>query len=1383
MSDHDTDTGQSPADAAARREGLSPAKRALLRKLAAGRHGETGGVIPVRRVRERAPLSFAQQRLWFLHRLDPADPAYNIPMAFRLDGPLDTGALERSLTGIVRRHEVLRTTFRLEGDSPVQVIGSPFDVRLDTVDISGEGEKGAAAFASGDGGKPFDLERGPLFRARLFRLGEDSHVLVMTVHHIVFDGWSLGVFLSELAQGYAAERGQSHGPEPPAVQFGDYAAWQRERSGGGEPDADIGFWKTALAGSSGVLDIPRDTLPPSGDTRRGGEIRMVLPAALGADLRRLGAGCGATLFMTVASAFGVFLRKLTGAEDLLVGTPVAGRTHSEVERLIGFFVNTVVLRIDMTGDPAFTELLSRVRAATLAALAHQDMPFDRLVEEMRPVRVSGRSPLVQVMVALQNAPSALPPFPGLSVRGVDVPHETAKFDLTLTVMDNPVGLDVSLEYNAAMFARETVGRYASAFRSLLEGIVNDPGSNISRLRLMGPDETREVLARLNPAAAPPPPFVPVHEAVARRVRTCPEARGVSCDGRRMTYAGLNARANRIAGLIPRDASESAVGLCLRRSEEMIPALLGILKAGAAYVPLDPAHPPERLAAMARDARLSLVVTTSDLAGLFPGFRLLCLDTSAEEIARQPAADNHAEADGSRLAYIMFTSGSTGTPKGVCVTHAALAAHIAACSAAYGIGPDDTVLQFASLSFDPSVEQIFTALCSGAHLVVRGEDVWNAGELSERIENDELTIMNLPTAYWHEMGRDLPAGARAHRLRLVIAGGEAMTCGALDAWRRTPYGSVRLLNAYGPTEATVTAFIFDCSGFSTAGLPPSAHVPIGRPLPGRWVCVCDEGGNPLPPGIPGELYIGGTSIARGYVNSPQLTAEKFVRNHIEIRPESLLYRTGDIVRVTPGGEFEFLGRADDQAKVRGYRVEPGEIASLLKQHPSVRDAVVVIRRSASGEAIVTGYVAAGETSEAGLRSFIEQRLPAYMVPRTIVILERLPVLPSGKIDRRALPEPPEDGRTGAGEFVPPRDPLETQLAALWETLLGKKPVGVRDDFFALGGHSLLAARLFAQIEKLTGKNLPLATLFRAPTVEALAAVLRDTEKAAWSSLVPIRTGGTQLPLFCIHAAGGNVVGYQNLAARLGPEQPVYGLQARGLDGSELPLETVEEMAALYVREIRALKPRGPYHLCGACTGGIVAYEMARQIVAAGEEVGILAMFDTFAHSVLQSLPRKEFRRFRIESTMERVAYHARNLLLEPGRIRYVRRKFRTISRRVNTRLWSIRRGMFERRGEALPPALRKVEEYNMLAIRRYRPGTYPGKITLFPPSDRSVGEYHDPQQGWGSLALGGVEIHHVTGNHLTMLSEPNVEVVAEKLAACLGQWSEEHAGGGGDARAR
>jgi aspartate racemase len=822
---------------------------------------------------------------------------------------------------------------------------------------------------------------------------------------------------------------------------------------------------------------------------------------------------------------------------------------------------------------------------------------------------------------------------------------------------------------------------------------------------------------------------------------------------------------------------------MERSVEMIVALLGILKAGGAFVPLDPGYPRERLRGMIADTGMPLVVTQSPLDDILDGSgvrRVLC-DTDREIIDRCDGTDPRHRSMGSHPAYIMFTSGSTGKPKGVVITHQAIASHCSACREMYGIGPRDRVLQFASLSFDPSVEQIFTTLTGGARLVLRGEELWSAKELWEQIVAQGLTVVNLPTGYWHAVAMDPPDSDHPpvdHSLRLMIIGGEAMMPEALRRWRRSSFGHVRLLNAYGPTETTVTALVYDCGELPDEKLAVVTRIPIGRPLRNRVVYVLDRYGAPSPTGFPGELHIGGPTLAQGYLNQPGLTAERFVRNHIDSRGGSLLYKTGDLVRFCPDGNIEFLGRVDRQEKIRGYRVEPGEIESVLREHRGVEDVAVVVRDAPSGEKQLVAYCVCAKGGSVPVEDLVEhgaKKLPGYMLPSAIVFLERLPIMPNGKIDRGALPPPPVAPGRPAGSYVAPRDPLEIRLANLWESLLGKKPIGVHDNFFELGGHSLLAARLFAQIEKLTGKNLPLATLFQAPTIEGISALLRREEKtSSWSSLVAIKPGGSRPPFYCVHAAGGNVIGYSELAPRLGPDQPVFGLQAVGLDGKEFPLDRVEDMASRYVREIRAFQPEGPYYLGGACTGGIVAYEIAQQLHAAGQKIGMLAMFDTFAHSHIRTLTKSEISRFKWESSVERMHYHVRNLLVHPGRLDYIRRKSRTLRRRIGTQVWGLQYKRYANKKLRLPPALRKVEQLNIVAIRNYIPRPYTGRITLFPASTRSVGEFHDREQGWGKLALGGVEIHDVTGDHLTMFQMPYVSVVAQKLAECLERAFERHA---------
>ena len=750
-----------------RRSRLSPAKRALLDSVLSGAAARPAGTgeIPPRLIHDRIPLSFAQQRLWFLHRVDPGSASYNIPMAFRFVGRLDVAALEHSFNEILRRHEVLRTTFRVVNDEPEQIIAAPVPVPMQVLEMEGsdkpERRASAMAFAARDAGTPFDLERGPLLRVSLLRVGAEEHVLVIVIHHSIFDGWSLGVFFDELGSLYGAYAQSLPSPlQEPRVQYADYAVWQREYLSGTVLDRQLDYWKSRLAGCGGILELPRDRLVPEAQPRRGGDRRVAYPAALSEELRQLGRGNGATLFMVLAAAFGVFLRRMTGQDDILLGTPVAGRTRPGLERLIGFFVNTLVLRTDLSGNPTFLDLLHRVRETALGAFASQDLPFERLVEELRPERAPGRSPLVQVMFALQSARASALEFPGLDVTGLELSSGSSKFDLTLTMTDSPGGLEASFEYNADVFDPATVDLMAGRFHVLLEGIVRKPSRRISGLPLMTPGESHRVLVEWNNVQPGTGSDRCICEEFEEQAAQHPETVAVSCRGEQLSYGQLNLRANRLAhhlislGVGP----EVPVGICVKRSTDMIVALLAILKAGGAFVPLDPAYPPDRLKGMVADTGLRLVVTGPPLDGdLFgPGIRRVSCDT--DTLDGCDGSDPGRRANGAHAAYIMFTSGSTGRPKGIVVTHRAIASHCSVCRETYGIGPRDRVLQFASLSFDPSVEQIFTALTAGARLALRGEELWSAKELYEQIVAQELTVVNLPTAYWNEAAMD-PSGSR------------------------------------------------------------------------------------------------------------------------------------------------------------------------------------------------------------------------------------------------------------------------------------------------------------------------------------------------------------------------------------------------------------------------------------------------------------------------------------------------------------------------------------------------------------------------------------------------------------------------------------------------
>ena len=690
---------------------------------------------------------------------------------------------------------------------------------------------------------------------------------------------------------------------------------------------------------------------------------------------------------------------------------------------------------------------------------------------------------------------------------------------------------------------------------------------------------------------------------------------------------------------------------------------------------------------------------------------------------------------------------------------------------HGLSASDNVLQFYSPCFDAAIEDMFPTWLAGAALVLR--PAWYT--MTAFPSSEGITVLRASTAFWHELADHVTEKTFPPSVRLIVVGGEKLRRDKLETWRRKIGRRVRVLNHYGPTEATVAATCCDVLEGRRDGI-----VPIGRPLPNVYVRILDRSRRPVPVGISGEICIGGIGVARGYRGNPALTAEKFISDPYGARSGLRLYSSGDRGRFLADGNIDFTGRVDNQVKVRGYRIEPGEIESVLSEHPLVLQSVVKGSADRTGNNVLSAYLVLREKQQdetgavSEIAHWLSARLPEYMVPQFIVPLEAIPLLPNGKTDLNALPPPLTEGRPPAVPYTAPRDALESQLVGIWEEVLGRSPVGIHDNFFSLGGHSLLAARLFGQIERRMGKNLPLATLFQAPTVDQFAAVLRSGGwQASWSSLVPIKPAGSKPPFYCIHALGGNVIGYTELAWALPDDQPVYGLQAMGLDGREHPASTVEEMAAHYVKEIRALQPSGPYYLGGACTGGIVAYEVAQQILEQGEEIGLLAMFDTFANSHFSSLSKQELREFKRKTLKDRLKYHGTNLLLRRRRLAYLRKKLTTVRRRLSTWVWGLLYRQYTHLSLPLPAALQIVEQYQILAIRKYNPKPYTGRVTLFPPSTKSIGEFDDREQGWGSLVQGGIEIHGVEGDHLTMLAKPHVKVVAGLLSECLRRAYESH----------
>jgi len=1065
---------------------------------------------PIRRMprADAPPLSFAQQRLWLLDQLG-AGAAYNVFGAVRLLGRLDVAALERSLEEIVRRHESLRTTFEATEGRPVQRIAAERPLCLAMVDLSGHEaavrEAEARRLATEEAQRPFDLSRGPLLRTTLLVLGEAEHTLLVAIHHIVADGWSMGIFTRELAALYGAFSDGAASPLPdPPIQYADFSAWQRQWLRGEVLERQLDYWRRQLAETS-TLSLPTDRPRPPVQAFRGAATFCLLPLGLLASLRALSQEAGATLFITLLAAFQALLQRYAGQDDIAVGSPIANRNRAETEGVIGLFVNTLVLRTDCSGDPTFQELLARVRRAALGAYDHQDVPFEKLVEELGVKRDLARNPLVQVAFALQNAPVEALQLAGLEIRPQEADIAVTHFDLELHVHEGPAGLMTVMLYDTDLYHRATIERMLGHYRRLLEGAASDPAVPLSKLPLLGDEERRQILVEWNATEAEYRQDSTVHGVFEAQAERAAGAEAVACEARSLSYAELNRRANQLAhylrglGVGP----EVRVGICLERSPEMVVSLLAILKAGGAYVPLDPDYPAERLRFMIEDAGIGVLVTREareeSLAA--PGVRIVCLDRDGEAIAREGDTNPQVPLSGDNLAYVIYTSGSTGRPKGVAVAHRGLMNLAQWHARVYGVHPGDRATLLASPAFDASVWEVWPYLACGASLGIPDEDIrLSPRRLLSWLAEERITHCFLPTPMAEAVLREPMAAGLS--LRYLLTGG--------DRLHRTDaaWPAFRLVNHYGPTESTVVA--------TSVEVAPGAEEdpPIGRPIANSRVYVLDDGLEPVPVGVPGELFIGGDGLARGYLNRPDLTAERFMPDPFG-GTGGRLYRTGDRVRWRSDGTIEFLGRLDTQVKIRGFRIELAEIEAALLRCAEVRDAVVVARED-DGQKRLVAYVVSGAGSAAGvaeLRGHLKEHLPEYMVPAAFVVLEALPLSPNGKVDRRALPAPEGPG-PGAESYLPPRSPIEEAVAAIWSEVLGLPQIGVRDDFFERGGHSLLATQVMSRVRDVLGVGLPLRTLFEAPTVEGLAqaieAARRDGEEEEAPALRKLpRTDDLQL----------------------------------------------------------------------------------------------------------------------------------------------------------------------------------------------------------------------------------------------------------------------------------
>ena len=1373
----------------------SPTISGLAARIAAGGETELPPLLPASR-NQPLPLSFSQERVWFLQKLDPDNRAYDSHFTLHCTGTMNVGVLEQTLTEIVRRHEIYRTTFVDVEGCPRQVIHPPLPIRLPLRDMSevpaDVRNERIRAIIRDEVAVPFSLDRLPLVRWSLIRLGEQEHILLHVEHHMIHDGWSFVVFLRELVGLYKALLAGEPPPWPePERQFVDFACWQRSWMDGPVGQKQLDYWKRQLAGSPVELQLPYDRPRPPRQTFKGRSLRMEMSRTEVSALEALAQTQGVTLYMLMLAAFQALLARYTGQDDIVVGAGIANRRVRETESLMGMLLNNVVLRTDLSGDPSFEALLKRVKPMMLGAYASQDVPFDRVVEAVNPPRRPDLPPLFQVLFSSYDGGFPALELPGVTLRLDEaLGNGSAKFDLTVitivrsrTMTSTPAGVErpatptaqpgrsilLVWEYNSDLFDAATMERMIGHYQQVLSAVVDDPRRKLSELKLMTPIEESRLRATCCGKEVPYPRESCIHEVFSRQAELTPDAPAIRFQGQEVTYRELDERAKRLARYLRSRGvgPEVPVGLCLERSIDLLVGMLGILKAGGAYVPLDPDYPRERLDFMMRDTGAALVVTRSPLADrlAFPTGQTVCLDVTAAAIERESPAVFESGTGPDHLAYVIYTSGSTGLPKGVSVVHRGVVRLVKGTDYVE-FGPDQVFLQYAPVSFDAATFEMFGALLNGATLVIAPPGLLALDELGKLIRQEGVTTLWLTAALFHQMvDHALPYLAG---VRQLLAGGDVLSPDHVARFLRE-YPDHWLINGYGPTEATT----FTCCHRMKGACPTGASVPIGRPIANTQVYILDSRHHPVPMGLRGELFIGGDGLARGYFNRPELTAERFVPDPVSGDPAKRLYRTGDWARWRGDGALEFLGRVDHQVKIRGFRVELGEIEAALRRHPGVGDAVVTVQNMSPVDRRLIAYVipSGGEApTERALQDSLRSRCPAYMVPSRCLVLPTFPLTTGGKVDRAALPLPTPDPTTRENRL---RTLDEWRMSEIWCNVLGVEDVDAQDNFFDRGGHSLLGLRLVACIGDTFGVECPLRILFEAPTIRDLvqwvhmqgnkthAGAAGYTSYA--SQVLAIQRGTTRPPLFLVPGGAGReqeLMVYARMFRHMGKDLPIHGFLAHGGDGVTPPITRVKAMAAAYIREMKTIQSSGPYYLAGECRGGAVAYEMARQLRIGGDGVAFLGLLDTAFPgwtTFVKFLVTRRLRRL-MDEALHRVIHFS-----EGHPFRCALAELAGIPRTLGDEFGVVRVNRHPGDERARREFSGRVEAIYPQTLLRYQPKPYSGDVTLILSSG-----FHQTEhlwKAWLGYVRGSVDINIVPGNHSSYIRDHG-SAVGKVFRECL-----------------
>jgi amino acid adenylation domain-containing protein len=1348
---------------------LSDAKRRLLHLYLRGQQAtpeSTTTSIPKRASGTQAPLSYSQEQVWVHAQMEPDRPVYNELITIHRRGPLDIPVLQRTFLELVRRHEAWRTTFEVVEGEPAQIVQPvPREIDLPLADLRGlplaERKAEALRLAAQDGCIPFDLQRGPLWRAQAVRIGDDQYEIFMVIHQLIMDGVTgFRVLVPEIAAIYEAFSRRESSPlaELP-FQYRDFAFWQREHVTGESMAAQWAYWKNQLSGEPAVLQWPNDRPRPPVQTFRGATEPLDVPLSVVDPLKAVAKTEGVTLYMALLAGFASLLHRYTGQEQIVLGTLTAGRTRPELEKLMGYFLNPLVLRLSFSGDPTFRELLQRAREVVLGALGNAEVPFVRLVKDLQAGRDWSRNPFFTIIFSME------PPMAPLSEEWdmtlTDVSSGGAKVDMYLNLYERPDCIAVPVMYNPDLFDRSTVLRMMAHWQTLMRAAASNSNLKVRELPVL-PDDEQQLLVQGWNATRRPYPHVCVHQLFEQQAARTPHAPAVTFAGKTLTYAELNRRSNQLAHHLRRLGAgpETRVGICVERSLEMAVGLLGILKAGAAYVPMDPSYPRERLALMQQDAQCTVLVTERCCREIFSsqGQRIVCLDGDKALIGSESTETPRALASPENLAYVIFTSGSTGKPKGVQIEHRSVVNLLLSMQREPGLTAKDTLLAVTSISFDIAALELYLPLITGARLAIAGKDAVLDGMMLRDLLAGSVTVMQATPTTWRLL---ISAGWTGGNLK-VLCGGEALSA---ELARELTARSVSVWNLYGPTETT----IWSAAHRVTPG--DAGTQPIGRPIANTEFFVLDPDRQLLPVGIPGELYIGGDGLARSYFRRAGETEARFIGHPFSSVPGARLYRTGDLARYREDGIVEFLGRmdSDQQVKLRGFRIELGEIESTLAAHPSVKAAVATVRGQSHQDRFIASYVVLDQArpcTSTELIDFLKNKLPVYMVPARLMVLDEFPLTPNKKVDRKSLPEPVAQPGERQGVRSGPRNSIELRLLKIWESVLGRKPLDVGDTFFDQGGHSLLAAQLIHRMEQAFGVRLSMATIFKAPTVEKMAELLRRNEKnPAPAEIIPIRPRGSKPPLFCVCVDAGPM--YLPLLQHLDPDRPFLGVEMRPeMEAKLSPPYRFGQVAQMLAETIREYQPHGPYYLAGYCISGLVAYETARVLAERGHNVALVSMFLTS-----NPAPRNDFSKLsQIKALMRRLTIsrlwkhlNSANASLGkgPGGVSMQNRVGNFI-RDLQLLLWQ---AGFALRAKFSGGRLRDIREILFAAAKDYRPQRIPAQVAFF--RSQAASRIEDPSWGWNQVvAPQDLAIHEIPGNDWEIFWEPNVQHLAAALDLAL-----------------